>query len=93
MVQSVGEIIKKKARQRIPKNIAYEFQDFGVRLAQSLGDLKHKSFYIKLSKETDRSLLEKARDLAIDYPKARSKAKVFMWFLKELKSASPRRIR
>ncbi|MCL5003658.1 MAG: hypothetical protein M1352_00060 [Patescibacteria group bacterium] len=86
MVHSVKEIINTKANKRIPKNIAYEFQDFGVRLAQSLGDLKHKSFYIKLSKEVDRSVLEKARDLASDYPKAKSKARVFMWYLHELRA-------
>ncbi len=82
MVKSIGQIIRAKANRRIPQNIAYEFQDFGVRLAQSLGDLKRKSFYIKLSKEVDRRLLERARDFALDYPKAKSRAKLFMWYLK-----------
>lgn len=81
---SVKDIIVRKANQKIPKNIAYEFQEFGVRLAHSLDDLKRKSFYIKLSKKVERSQLEKARDYALGYHKAKSKAKVFMWFLKEM---------
>ena len=34
-----------------PKNIAYEFQEYGVYLAESLEDTKHYSLYIKLAKE------------------------------------------
>lgn len=84
MVKSIKEILKARSAKGRPKNIAHEFQDFGVRLAQSLGDLKRKSLYIKLAKEFDRKVLEKARDFALGYHKPRSKAKVFMWMLKEL---------
>lgn len=85
MIKSVKDIISARARVKTAKNIAYEFQDFGVRLAHSLGDMRRKSFYIKLSKEVDRSILERARDYALGYYKAKSKAKVFMWMLKELR--------
>lgn len=86
MIKSVKDIIISRSRIKTAGNIAYEFQDFGVRLAQSLNDVARKSFYIKLSKEVDRATLERARDFAIGYEKAKSKAKVFMWFLKELKT-------
>lgn len=67
------------------KYISREFQDFGYRLAAELDDLEHKSLYIKLAKETDRGLLEQARRFVIDADHARSKARLFMWKLKELK--------
>jgi len=85
MIRSIKEIIQTKARRKVPKNIAYEFQDFGVRLSQSLGDLKNKSLYIKLSKEVERGILERARDFALGYHKPKSKGKVFMWYLNELR--------
>lgn len=84
--QLLSQIIKDKAKKAIPKNIAYEFQEFGVRLAHELGDLRRKSYYIKLSKQVERQLLERARDHALGYHKPKSKAKIFMWFLKELKA-------
>lgn len=78
-------LVKKKAQRSTPAYAKYSFQDFGYRLAKDLGDLAHKGLYIKLAKELPRSVLQKARDFAIDYPQAKSKAKVFMWKLEELK--------
>ncbi len=66
--------------------ITQEFQDFGYRLAMELNDPEHKSLYIKLAKTTDRILLEQALSFVSD-SQARSKAKLFMWKLKELKQA------
>ena len=91
-IQSIKEIISGKGRKRIPKNIAYEFQDFGVRLSQALGDLRRKSFYIKLSKQVERQYLERARDYALGYTKAKSKARVFMWYLKEMGALGKRKL-
>lgn len=65
--------------------ISQEFQDYGYRLAVELSDLKHKSLYIKLAKEVDRSLLEQARRFVIDAHNAKSKARLFMWKLKQLR--------
>jgi len=65
-------------------HITREFQDFGYRLAVQLDDLKHKSLYMKLAKTTDRSLLEKALSFVSD-ANARSKAKLFMWKVQELR--------
>jgi hypothetical protein len=65
--------------------VTREFQDFGYRLATELDDLAHKSLYIKMAKEESRALLEAARAFVID-SKARSKGKLFMWKVRELKN-------
>lgn len=64
--------------------ITQEFQDYGYRLAVDLNDLKHKSLYIKMAKTVDRSILEKAFSFISD-SNARSRAKLFMWKVKQLK--------
>lgn len=71
-----------------PKNIAYEFQEYGVYLAEALNDTKHYSLYIKLAKEIDRKTLEEALNFAKGYYGAKSKAKIFMWRLTELRKVS-----
>ncbi len=58
---------------------------YGVYLAETLGDTKHYSFYIKMAKEVKRSLLEDALNFTKDYYDAKSKAKLFMWKLAQLK--------
>lgn len=70
-----------------PKNIAYEFQEYGVYLAETLGDTKHYGLYIKLAKEVDRKSLEEALNFAKGYFGAKSKAKIFMWRLTELRKS------
>lgn len=72
-------------RQKNPY-VSQEFQDYGYRLAVELDDLAHKSLYIKLAKQEPRLLLEQARTYVIDAESARSKARLFMWKLKELKN-------
>lgn len=69
------------------KYISQEFQDYGYRLAMELGDLKHKSLYIKLAKTVERGILERARSFVSD-AQAQSKAKLFMWKVKELRQQS-----
>lgn len=64
--------------------ITREFQDYGYRLAMELDDLEHKGLYIKLAKQENRGLLEQARQFVSD-AKARSRAKLFMWKLQQLK--------
>lgn len=83
-MKKISEILRQKKEK--PGYIKHEFQDYGYRLAQDLNDLKHKSFYIKIAKEEKRELLEKARIFALSYYGAKSKAKIFMWKLKELKN-------
>ncbi len=67
------------------KYISQEFQDYGYRLAAQLNDLSHKSLYIKLAKTVKRELLESARSFVLDADQAQSKAKLFMWKLKQLR--------
>lgn len=67
------------------KFISREFQDYGYRLAEELGDLKHKALYIKLAKELPRPLLEKARNFVKDASNVRNRAKLFMWKLGQLR--------
>ena len=64
--------------------VTQEFQDYGYRLAIELGDLKHKSLYIKMAKTVKRSVLERALSFIRD-ANARSKAKLFMWKVKEIR--------
>lgn len=65
--------------------ITQEFQDFGYRLAVELNDLKHKSLYIKMAKTVDRSVLERALSFVKDAYNAKSKAKLFMWKVKQIR--------
>ena len=83
-MQKVSDILK-KFQINEDKYVSREFQKYGYLLAEELGDLKNKSLYIKLAKETPRGLLETARSFVKDANNARSKARLFMWKLFELK--------
>lgn len=71
-------------RKKFVKN---EFQAYGLELAKELNDWKNKSLYIRLAKNTPREILEKAFYFVKDQPRltVKSKARLFMWKLKELK--------
>ena len=84
-LQPVGEILKKFDPLKA-KYISREFQDYGYRLAEELGDLKHKALYIKMAKELPRKLLEEARYFVKDAPNVRHRAKLFMWRVKSSKA-------
>lgn len=84
-MHKLGELLKSREIQGDYRN-KKEFQAYGNRLAEELGDLKHRSLYIKLAKTEDRVLLEKARDTAIA-SNVMNKGKIFMWKLGELKKA------
>lgn len=86
-MKSVSKIIAETKFKDRPKNIAYEFQEYGVYLAESLNDTKHYSLYIKLAKELPRKILEEALNFTKGYYVAKSKAKVFMWKLQQLRKA------
>lgn len=66
------------------KYISREYQSYGVHLAEELGDYKHKSLYIKLSRDVPRPILEQALRFVSD-SNARNKAALFMWKMKELR--------
>lgn len=67
------------------KYISHEFQKYGYELAKELGDLKSKSLYIKFAKETPRGLLESAKNFVKDAANVKSKPRLFMWKLQQLK--------
>lgn len=85
-MQKVGDIVKKFKIEE-DKYISREFQQYGYDLAEELGDLKSTSLYIKLAKETPRGLLEAARSFIKDASNVKSRPKLFMWKLAELKKA------
>lgn len=82
----VGDVLK-RFKSDEDKYISREFQKYGYGLAEELGDLKNKSLYIKLAKETPRGLLEIARNFVKDAFNVKSKPKLFMWKLNELRHA------
>lgn len=83
----IGSLFDKYQTKDSAKYISQEFQDYGYRLAVDLDDLPHKSLYIKLAKREPRAWLEQARRFVIDASSAKSKAKLFMWKLGQLKKA------
>ena len=82
---TLGNLVVERAHLQSKGYISQEFQDFAYRLAVALNDLEHKSLYMRLAKQTDRVLLERALSYVSDADNARSKAKLFMWKLTELK--------
>lgn len=84
-VKSLGQILLNYQLEDKGKYISREFQDYGYRLAMELDDEKHKALYIKLAKEENRGRLEKAKSFVRDANKVRSKARLFMWKLKQLR--------
>ncbi len=79
----IGDIVG-KYKIEDDKYVSREFQLYAYDLAVELDDLKHKSLYMKLVKENPRGLIESARSFVKD-SSARSKGKLFMWKLKQLK--------
>ena len=84
-MKRISQIIDEIKNPERPKNLSREFQVYGVYLAESLDDTKHYSLYIKLAKQYNRGLLEEALTYAKGYTQAKSKAKIFMWRLTQLR--------
>ena len=82
-MQKIGDILV-KFNPLEDKYISREFQSYGIYLAESLGDYKHKSLYIRLAKTVPRAILEKAMSFVKD-AQANSKPKLFMWKMKKLR--------
>jgi hypothetical protein len=83
----VKDLLSKYEFDDKDKYVSREFQKYAYDLAVELNDLDHKSLYMKLAKETPRILLEKARSFVKDATNAKSKGRLFMWKLSELKKA------
>lgn len=83
-VQQIGDILT-KFNPLEDKYISREFQSYGIYLAETLEDYKHKAIYIRLAKTVPRAILEKALSFVKD-ANARSKGRLFMWKMKKLKA-------
>jgi hypothetical protein len=84
-VKQLIDVLAETKGIKRPKNLVTEFQQFGVFIADSLGDAKHYSLYVKLAKTVERAKLEEALTYAKGYTNAKSKARVFMWRLTQLR--------
>jgi len=85
-MQKVGDLINKYKLDDTDKYVSREFQKYAYDLAVELNDLPHKSLYMKLAKTTPRGLMESARSFVKDANNARSKGRLFMWKLSQLKA-------
>ncbi len=83
-VQQIGDILS-RFNPLEDKYISREFQSYGIYLAESLDDYKHKALYIRLAKTVPRAILEKALSFVKD-ANAKNKGRLFMWKMKKLKS-------
>lgn len=83
----ISDVLKKFDTDK-DKYVSFEFQKYGYDLAQELGEPKKVSLYIKLAKITPRAHLEIARNFVKDAYQVQSRARLFMWKLKELKNAA-----
>lgn len=66
------------------RRISREFQDYAYRLAVELEDTAHTAIYMRLAKNTPRPVIEQARLFVLGANKPTSKARLFMWKLKQL---------
>lgn len=82
----LGDVLKRFEFDDKDKYISREFQKYGYDLALELGDLKRTSYYIKLAKENPRGLLETARSFVKDAYNVKSKPRLFVWKLTQMKN-------
>ena len=86
--KAIGDLLAKYDWDK-KKYISQEFQDYGYRLAKDLDELENTSLYIKLAKEQPREWLEEAKNFVKGAYEVRSKGRLFMWKLKEIKKKYP----
>lgn len=86
----IKSVLDKYKVEEEDKYISREFQQYGYELAMELGDEKHKALYIKLAKEHSRGHMEAARNFVKDANNVKSKGRLFMWKLKQLKEDKKR---
>lgn len=88
-MQSIGSLVSKKFNPSdTDKYVSQEFQKYAYELAKELDDLPHKSLYMRLAKNTPRGLMESARSFVKDATNAKSKGRLYMWKLKQLKDSA-----
>ena len=84
-MKNISDLLKTRKLTPNVRN-KHEYQAYGNRLAEEFGDIAHRALYIKLAKETDRSLLEQAREFVLASEKATTRGRLFMWKLTQLKN-------
>lgn len=87
-MQKISDLLTKYKVDDTDKYVSREFQKYGYDLANELGDSKRVSLYIKLAKDNPRGIIETARSFVKDAGNARSKPRLFMWKLKQLRDNS-----
>ncbi len=87
-MKSIAKALEKFGDIKRSTNNSTEHQMYGVYLGDTLGDSKHYSLYIKLAKTMPRQTLEDALSYVKDYPNPKSKGKLFMWKIKDLKKTT-----
>lgn len=88
-MQSIGSLVLKKFDPSdTDKYVSQEFQKYAYELAKELDDLLHKSLYMRLAKNTPRGLMESARSFVKDATNAKSKGRLYMWKLKQLRDSA-----
>ena len=88
----ISDTLSKYKLEDRDKYISAEFQKYAYDLAVELGDLPHKSLYMKLAKTTPRSVLDEARTFVKDAYNAKSKARLFMWKLKQIRTLKKKQL-
>jgi hypothetical protein len=84
-MKQLSKILEETKNLERPKNLSTEFQHYGVYIAESLQDTKHYSLYIKLCKDYPRAMIDEALNYTKGYTQAKSKGRVFMWKLTQLR--------
>lgn len=84
-MQSIGKVLSTIKITDEDKYFSREFQKYGIYLAERLEDMGHKAIYIKFAKTIPREILDRALSFVLD-ANADSKARLFMWKVKQLRS-------
>ena len=84
--KQIGELLSKWSLDK-KKYISKEWQDYAYRLAIFLGDKKRVSLYMRLAKNTPRAWMEEAKNFVTDAYQVKSKPRLFMWKLKEIRQS------
>lgn len=82
--ESTRDLFLKYQPKKDKGRITQEFQNFGYRMALELDDKTRIPLYMRLAKNNNRAILEKALGFVKDAHHAKSKARLFMWKLKQL---------
>ncbi len=86
-ILDIEDVKASKGRRHASK----EFQAFAYKLSKDLNDPDHLGIYMKLAKNIDRSVMERAYSYAIDST-SEFKGRVFLWKLKQLREENKKAI-